>query len=155
MALCFLLLLALIAAGASSTSTLEHRLSGNNQRQESLRQMTVGAARALAAQRDGFTGGLAFGERRCDKRSQCANAVLQLPSSVAVPTDPNRIHYHIERIGPVSAELAIRMTEREAFSAGRFGFERFEARVEFDERDKRGGAAVVAVGVARRHGLAN
>ncbi|TXS91359.1 hypothetical protein FV139_16665 [Parahaliea maris] len=155
MALCFLLLLALMAAGAARNSTLEYRLSGNGQQQEALRQMAVGATRALAAQPQGFSSGLALGERRCAALGLCDQAVLQLPATVALPDRPESLHYHIERTGPVAGALILRAPEADAFSVGRFDFERFEALVELDERDARGGAAVVAVGIARRRGLAN
>lgn len=155
LALCFLLLLALLASGTTRNSTLEHRLAGNVQRQEALRQMAAGAARALAAQPAGFAPGLALAEQRCDALGQCELASLQLPGSVAMPENPASLHYHIERIGPVAGEVTIRTAEENAFSAGRFDFQRFEARVELDERDVRGGTAVIAVGVARRRGLAD
>lgn len=152
LALCFLLLLTLIAAGASRTSTLEYRLSGNVEQQEALRQMGVGAATVMSQTRAWFDSGLALGERRCDSRSECTSNTLSLPAAIELP-GTGSVHYHVERIGPANSELALRLPEGSAFSAGAFGFQQYEVVVELDRSSSRGGRAVVAVGVARRAGV--
>ncbi|GAB3281113.1 hypothetical protein [Parahaliea aestuarii] len=151
-ALCFLLLLTLIAATASQNSSLELRLAANGEQQEVLRQQAIAVAQVVAEQPDLFTPGLAAGQQRCVTVGDCAVSALPLPDLLQ-ETAVAASRVHIERIeAPAGGALALRTPEPAAFSATAFAFECFEVFTELDNSNQRGGRAVLAVGIGRRLG---
>ncbi|WP_116367367.1 hypothetical protein [Parahaliea mediterranea] len=156
MALCFLLLLVLLASTASQHSALEQRLAANAQQQERLRQQAMGMVQALAEQPAHFAPGLSLGQRRCAgadgaRAEGCPVSALALPALLQEKSVATS-QVHIERI-PSPGNPALRMKESTAFSATAFRFQLFEVYAELDNSDQRGGRAVVAMGIGRRHGV--
>ena len=153
LAMVFLLLLALVAAGVMQTGILEFHMTGNNQFQEEAFQRAQAVATELSLDPNNFMMVGDVGYTLCmagDASADCDRHDLDAALSGAVPPGV-ALAYRVVRRGPLLLPgFPIREGERRASGEALFDAAIFEVDVRVAGGERRLGTARVAQGIAVR-----
>ena len=148
-ALMFLLLIALVAATASETSTLQLQMAGNDQLRVDAQQRVMAILDAILDNENNTPVIGDIGYKICDTGSleaSCDLTLITLDSSVTdVPTGTSN-DYFVTRMGPLETGAPV-MSESMASSASAFNVARYEVTASFQGDAVRLGNSTIVQGI--------
>ncbi len=148
-ALMFLLLLALVAATASETNTLQLQMAANDQLRVEAQQRVMAILDAIL-DNDNNTPVIGdIGYKICDQSSleaSCDQALISLDSSITDVPSGTSNNYFVTRMGPLETGAPV-MSESMASSASAFNVARYEVTASFDGEAARLGSSTIVQGI--------
>jgi Tfp pilus assembly protein PilX len=148
-ALMFLLLIALVAATASETNTLQLQMAGNDQLRADAQQRVMAILDAILDNADNTPVIGDIGYKICAAGSTaagCDQALISLDSAVTDVPNGTSNDYFVTRVGPLETGAPV-MSESMASSASAFNVARYEITASFEGEAARLGNSTIVQGI--------